>query len=77
MKLSKIITQQVKAIKIPNIVDIKSVIIEHPKTSDKLSKIIKGWKDQAGAVKKSNSPLYSETKKWRFFGWKQNKKIQK
>ena len=42
MKLSKIITQQVKAIKIPNIVDIKSVIIEHPKTSYKLSKIIKG-----------------------------------
>ena len=37
-KRSKIITQQLKALENPNIIDIKSVIIEHPKTSHKLSK---------------------------------------
>ena len=41
-----------------NIVDIKSVIIEHPKTSHKLSKTIK----QAEKVR-SNSSLYNNTKK--------------
>ena len=65
VKRSKIVTQQVKAIENPNIVDIKAVIIEHPKTSRKLSKTIR----QAGNVsqeitdKSSNSPLDSETKK--------------
>ena len=65
VKRSKIVTQQVKAIENPNIVDIKAVIIEHPKTSRKLSKTIR----QAGNVsqeitdKNSNSPLDSETKK--------------
>ena len=65
VKRSKIVTQQVKAIENPNIVDIKAVIIEHPKTSHKLSKTIR----QAGNVsqeitdKSSNSPLDSETKK--------------
>ena len=34
------ITQQLKAIENPNNVDIKSIIIEHPKTSHKLSKTI-------------------------------------
>ena len=64
VKRSKIVTQQVKAIENPNIVDIKAVIIEHPKTSRKLSKTIR----QAGNVsqeitdKSSNSPLDSETK---------------
>ena len=64
VKRSKIVTQQVKAIENPNIVDIKAVIIEHPKTSRKLSKNIR----QAGNVsqeitdKSSNSPLDSETK---------------
>ena len=60
VKLSKVITQQLKAIENPNIVDIKSVIIEHPKTSHKLYKTMKV--SQAGAVKNSNIPLYSETK---------------
>ena len=41
-----------------NIVDIKSVITEHPKTSQKLSKI-----EKAG----SNSSLYSDTKKVKSF----------
>ena len=40
-KGSKIIIQQPQTIKNPNIVDIKSVIIEHPKTSHKLSKAIR------------------------------------
>ena len=35
LKLSKIITQQVKPTEKPNSVDIKLVIIEHPKTSHK------------------------------------------
>ena len=60
VKLSKVITQQLKAIENPNIVDIKSVIIEHPKTSYKLYKTMKV--SQAGAVKNSSIPLYSETK---------------
>ena len=41
IKRPKIITQQRKGIENPNIADIKSVIIEHPKTSHKLSKTIK------------------------------------
>ena len=36
---SKIITQQPKSLENPNIVEIKSVIIEHQKTSRKLSKV--------------------------------------
>ena len=32
VKQSKLIIQQLKAVEIPNIVDIKSIIIEHPKT---------------------------------------------
>ena len=60
VKLAKIITEQQKAIENPNIADIKSVIIEHPKISHKLYKTIKVSED--GAVKNSNVPLYSETK---------------
>ena len=40
-KQLKIITQWLKAIENPNIVDIKSDVIEHPKTSHKLSKTIR------------------------------------
>ena len=40
VKQLKTITQQPKTFQNPNIVDIKSVIIEYPKTSYKLSKII-------------------------------------
>ena len=65
VKRSKIIIQQPKALEIPNIVDIKSVTIENPKTSHKLSKTIRQAEkiSQAGAVKNCNSPLYIETKK--------------
>ena len=38
---SKIITQQLKATEKPNIIDIKSVTIENPKTSCKWSKTIR------------------------------------
>ena len=52
---SKIIIQQPKTFENPNIVDIKSVIIEHPKTSHKLPKTIR----QAAKVSQvgSNSSL--------------------
>ena len=53
-----IITYQPKFFENLNIVDIKSVITEHPKTSHKLSKTIR----QAEKVG-SNSSLYSDTKK--------------
>ena len=56
IKISKIITQQLKAIENPNIIDIKSVIIEHRKTSHKLYKTMKV--SQAGAVKNSSIPFY-------------------
>ena len=48
---SEIITYQPKTFESPNIVDIESVITEHPKTSHKLSKI-----EKLG----SNSSLYSD-----------------
>ena len=41
VKQSKIITQQPKTFKKPNIVDIKSVNIEHKKASHKLSKTVR------------------------------------
>ena len=44
---------------------VKSVILEHPKTSLKLSKAIRQTEkvSQVGAGKNSDSPLYSQTKK--------------
>ena len=60
VKQSKIITQQPKAFESPNIVDKKSVIIEHPETSHKVSNTEKV--SQVG----SNSSN-SETKKVKFF----------
>ena len=56
VKQSEAITYQPKAFENPNIVDINSVIIEHPKTSHKLYKTIR----QAEKVG-SNSSLYSDT----------------
>ena len=38
VKKPKIVTQQPKTFENPNIFDVKSVIIEHPKTSNKLLK---------------------------------------
>ena len=62
VKQSKIITYQPKTFENPNVVDVKSVITENPKTSHKLSKTIR----QANKVG-SNSPLYSDTKKVKNF----------
>ena len=41
VKQSKITTYQSNTFENPNLVDIKSIITEHPKTSDKLSKTIR------------------------------------
>ena len=57
VKQSEIITYQTKNFENPNIVDIKSVVTEHPKASNKLSKAI-GKDKKVGA----NSSLYSDTK---------------
>ena len=65
VKQSKIITYKPKTLENPNIVDIKSVIIEHPKTSHKLSKTKRETENfpEVG----SNISLYSDTKnKWNF-----------
>ena len=68
IKESKVITQQLKTFENPSDVNIKSVIIEHTKTSHKLSKTIR----QAERVSQvgSNSSLYSDTKKSKIFGAK-------
>ena len=57
-KQLKIITYQPKTFQNPHIVDVKSVITEHPKTLHKLSKT-RG----KGEKVDSNSFLYSDTKK--------------
>ena len=62
MKRSKIITQQPKSLESPNIIGIKSVTVEHPKTSHKLSKTIRQGK-VADAGSNFASPLYCETTK--------------
>ena len=41
VKQSKIITHQRKTFENPNILDTKSVIVEHPKTSHRLSKTVR------------------------------------
>ena len=65
VKQSKIITQQPKTFENPNIDDIKSVIIAHPKTLHQLSKTIR-QAEKASEVG-SNSSLYSDTKKLNIF----------
>ena len=62
VKQSKTITDQPKTFESPNIVYIKSVITKHPKTSYKLSKIIR-QDEKVG----SNSSLHSDTKKLKPF----------
>ena len=71
LKVSEIITQQPKTLEIPNIVDIKSVFIEHPETEN-----VENVSVESGAGKNSNSPLYSETKKVNII-WMQKKKKSK
>ena len=60
----KIITERLKA-KNPSIADIKSVTIEHPKTSHILSKNTRQTEKVSlvGSCKSSNKPLNTETKK--------------
>ena len=64
VKRSKIITQQVKVIENPNIVDIKSFIIEPRKTSHKLFKTIGQAEmvSQIGSGNSFNSRLQREAK---------------
>ena len=59
-----------KTLENPNIADVKPIITDHAKTSQKLSKTIK----QAKKVG-SNSHLYSDTKKVENFLNKKNVKI--
>ena len=71
MKRSKVIVQQPKTIEDPNTVDIKSVIVTHPKTSHRLFKTVKNVQ-RVGA----DSSLYSETKTENILN-KKNVKITK
>ena len=60
VKQERIITQQSKTFENPNIIDKKSVIIEHPKTSRKSSNTIR--KTEKVSQTGSKSSLYSDTK---------------
>ena len=64
VKQSKLITQQPKNFENTDIVDIKSVIIEHRKALHNLSKTIRQAEkvSQVDSGEISNSPLYSEIK---------------
>ena len=64
VKQSEIITYQPKTFENPNIVDIKSVITEHPKTYIILYYITQDYKT---AEINSNSSLYSHTKNVKIF----------
>ena len=72
VKKSEIITYQPKSFENPNIVDIKWVITEDPKTSHKLSKTKK-----KGEKVGCNSSLYSDTNKSKHFLNERNVKITK
>ena len=63
VKRSKIITHKLKSIESPSIADMKSVTLEHPETSNKLSKSIRQPKKvfQVGSGKRSNGASYWET----------------
>ena len=71
-KQSEIVTCQPKTFENPSIVDTKSIITEHPKTSHKLSKTIRQV-EKVG----SNSLLYNDTKKNQNFVNKKNVKKTK
>ena len=62
VKQSEIITYVPRTFENPNIVEIKSIITEHPKTSNKLSKTIRQV-EKIGF----NSSSYKDTKKVKFF----------
>ena len=65
-----------KSYKNPNIFGIKSAVIEHPKTSHKLSKIIKQVK-KVSQIGGADNHLHSETKKNENFWKEKNVKITK
>ena len=69
---NKKLVKRSNLIKNPNIVYIRSVFTKHSKISQKLSKAIRQTEKASlvDAGKKSNSPLFSETKHWKIFGWK-------
>lgn len=63
---SEIITQQPNTLENPNFIDIKSITIEHLKTSHKLHKTIRQAKEISRVIepgKDSTIPLYSEMTK--------------
>ena len=62
VKQSEIITYQPKTFENPNIVDIKSIITVHPKTSHKISKTVRQTEKVVSIIS-----LYSDTKKLKFF----------
>ena len=78
VKRSKLFTQQPKTVEKPNIITIRSVTIEPPEISCKVSKTRRQAKNvsQVGASgKKSASPVYSETTKANdIFAYTKNKK---
>ena len=76
VKRLKIVTQQPKPIESPNVVDLKSVTMERPKTSYRLSKTIKHCKKVA-AGKDFNIHFYSKTTKHEIFLDEKNAKITK
>ena len=64
LKRSKIVTQRPKTLKNPNKIDIRSVTIEHPKTSHESSKTMRQAEkvsQEHNAGKNANSPLCKET----------------
>ena len=70
VKQSKIITPQPKTIENPNVIDKKSVTLEHPKISHNLSKSLRQAKkipQVSSAGKNSTSLLYKKRTKTEFF----------
>ena len=77
IKESKIFCKQPNTVVNPNIVDIKSVVIEHLETSHNLFKAIRRVEKVSkvsGTSKTSDGPLSSETKQVKNFRIKKIKK---
>ena len=72
-------TTEIKNYRKPNIVDIKSVIIEHSKNLHKLFRVIRQAKNisnVSGAYENSDIPLKSETKTVKIIRMKKMKRKQ-
>ena len=69
VKRSKIITQQPKTLENQNLVDIQSIIIEHPKTSRKLSKAVRQTEknSQASGTGENSDAYYIAKKRVKIF----------